>query len=279
MKQEQRVSKAAVRRLAQDGGGRLTKLKHDDVVRELDVFLAALLKASESAMVFARRRTLTEEHVRYAVQALGMSLPPELAAQSGERLQKLQRCNVRAPALVRKASATSAEISEAAFARLARQGALACPTEPRLSLRARHLMQLVVEEHLVDLFRAAPRAEEIREAAAVNAFAACAGVAAPIAAEMMRVATAICNQAPALLGVTSRQTVDDRLVLAAASAVAPGLVLGGNEEAPAALIKVCDRVLRGHVVDRRVTCSAAAALAKVLLTAAATLQQEEGAQA
>ena len=77
--------------------------------------------------------------------------------------------------------------------------------------------------------------------------------------------TRLVNQVPSLLGISQTRTVDGRLVVAAAASLLPALgQVELHKPEKRGLLRVCERILRGRAADKRITTSAAEALASML---------------
>jgi len=267
---EHSISRASIRRLAHDVQQRLTKQSFDGAMEELDRFLQAMLTVSMRAASFARRKAISREHVAYAAEALRVPLPAELRAATAEDLNKLQRCNIRAPAQHRKRNAMHAEVSEASFTRVLKKAANSNKPRPRLSGQARRLLHLIAEQRLLAYFSPASAAgpddpwpgQDLSTADTLCRVMSCPPAeGAALAAFLLQVM----NQVPALLQISQTRTVDARLVRAAAGSVLPpssDFVVSCVDES---LVRICDRILRGRAADKRITAAAARELAGILL--------------
>ena len=282
------MSRAAIRRLAHDAGVRLARDTYTEVQNVLIDFLKETLTAAEAAIRFSRRKSMDLPHIRYAVGVMGLELPDELVSISNADLTKLERCDLRAPPEKRKTSALTAEISEASFSRLVRS-----LTPMRVSARARRLLHLMAEHHMVKVLAHA-RTEGHRtiradmnlggretsslssgstreEAGILDAMEAVLkgrGIENP--SEGARFLTAaflmVVRQIPSLLLLGSTRTVDDRVIQTAVSTSVPYCDEIKSMVSPRRthLSRVVERILRGRVADKRVTLSAIAYLTATL---------------
>jgi histone H3/H4 len=272
MLKEPTISRAAVRRLAHDARQKLTKQAYDEVLAKLSIFLRELIGASLRASEYARRKSITWDHVLFGVQALGLRLPAELRDVEASAMNKLLKCNLRAPADCRKQSALHAEVSEASFFRLSKQAANKCRENLRISSQARRFIQLISESRIVTWFQATEdtTTDQASDISTAQALAVSVPCSAPIAKHLVSVLLQISNQVPKLLSIRDTNTLDGRLVLAAGGGlVGPGITLT-SVCSNTRLIKTCDRILRGRAADKRVTHSAAAMLATILTDIAST---------
>ncbi len=265
------LSRAAVRRLAHDAEQRFTKLSHEGALAEFQSFLERILSVCFQVARYTRRKAITTEHVYFAASALRVQLPPDLVAVQAEHLTKLQRSNIRAPAKQRKKNALHAELSEASFARAVKKIAIDGPRPLRLAASARRLLQLIAEQRLMAYFvdshaeaQAIPPSCDLSTAALVGRSLRCTPeVGAEVAARLQ----AVLNQAPALLDLSNCNTVDERLIRAAtqsAGMTTPDTSSLEMCKAEPQFLRVCDRILRGRLADKRVTSNAARALAQLL---------------
>lgn len=266
------VSRASIRRLAHDAQQRLTKQSFENALHELYRFLSVMITISLQASVFSRRKAISKDHVMYAAHALDMQLPVELDCATPADLNKLTRCNIRAPASQRKRSAMHAEVSEASFARIIKQTASNCKKKLRISAVARRLLHLITEQHLLTYFAsgaqlplATPSAPNV-DLSTSHTLRKVMHCSAEEAARLAHFLTLITNQMPALLDISNTRTVDSRLVAAAGTSVCTNLQIPVAAEcANAELTRVCERILRGRAADKRVTSTSAISLANLLV--------------
>ena len=289
------VSRAAVRRLAHDAGVRMAKEGYGSTVDSLVDFMQELFRHATLAMSYSKKKSVCTDHVYYALQMMDVELPDELGSLTGAELKTLKKCNVHAAPDVRKTSPMSAEISEASFNRLVKSVAELTHENLRFSVKARHLIQLVGEMHLVRLFakkRQGPvpfvaRHVLTRRHPAHRICQVLLGggrsdgqeptekpAEEPTAAQLQLVAglfDRITSQIQDLLQITSSRTIDERVIRAATNSVAPQLVdaalVASEREWGDAVGKVISKVLRGQVVDKRITAGAVSFMGHVLAAA------------
>jgi hypothetical protein len=276
---EPTISRAAVRRLAHDARQKLTKQSYEQVLGKLSIFLYELIGASLRASVYARKKSISWDHVVFGVGALGLRLPEELRSVDAVAMNKLLKCNLRAPAGCRKQSALHAEVSEASFARLSKQAANKCRQNLRISSQGRRFIQLIAEHRIVMWFAAdeSEPDESPSDLPTAQALALAVPCEIPIAMQLVDVIAQICSQMPSLLAIRQTNTLDGRLILAAGGGRHPDVTLESTCD-NVRLVKICDRVLRGRAADKRVTHHAAVILAGILAASAKALVQEAGAE-
>jgi histone H3/H4 len=278
--QKHALSRAAVRRLAHDAGVRMMKDHYDPIMDALVQFLRQLFGHSQLAMQYSKKKSVGVEHVHYALRVLKFDVPEELLACGPEELRSLRKCNVHASADVRKRSALSAEISEASFSRLSREVAAMCNHKTRITCKARHLIQLVCEIHLVRLFAekrvgapvpfrstTAPRTYHPASALGWSLLKGVEGPQQDRDASIILCYDKITSQIPFLLEIGSTKTVDERLIVTAVRVACPELPLESlaTEDPPLPeTTKTLTKILRGLVVDKRITAGAVLLFAKVL---------------
>ena len=258
------LSLAAIRRIAHDARRRLTKSGYDSALEDLEEFLSRTLRLSAQAAEFSRRKVISQEHVAYAVESLGLALPRELRGTLAEDFKQFKRCNIRAPADQRKQNALYAEIPEAAFSRFLRAVAARAHIAARVKATARRFLQLVAEQRVLAHFSQSPQLpESATDAATARALAEVLGCSAIDADARALFLTQLFNRVPLLLCLSRSQTLSDRLVRAAAADLScpTSLVAPANETL---LVRVCLRILRGRAPHQRVTKAAATELAALL---------------
>ena len=267
------LSLAAVRRLAHDAQQKLTKSGYDSAIESLDDFLVRALKLSAQAAEFSRRKVISHEHVSYAVVSMGLALPPELRGALAEDYKQLKRCNIRAPAEQRKQTALYAEIPEAAFSRFLKASAARARITFRIKATARRFLQLVAEQRVLAHFlRSQESPETINDASTARALGAVLGCSTRDGDALTLFLTRLLNRAPLLMRMSRTQTISGRLVRAAAEDLPwPPIADYPNETAAdlsptvapmnEKLLRVCHRILRGRVPDKRVTSAAVTELA------------------
>jgi histone H3/H4 len=271
-----RISRAAIRRLAHDAQQKFSRDSYDGAVDELRHFLGSVLRVSQHAAVFSRRKVVAREHVLYALDSLSVPVPGEVRALDAEGLSKLQRCNPKAPAQQRKRSVLHVELSEAAFARLAKCVARKDESLPsRLSFQARRILQLVAEQHLMRFF--AEKGDVCSDALARDALTAEAlQVACECPAEVATALTAclgrLLDRIPALLSISRTKTIDGKLLHAALASTCGACdappennAMDSTDVKTQKLARLCDRILRGRAADKRITASASVFLARALI--------------
>lgn len=260
------LSRAAVRRLAHDAQKRLTKHSYEHVLAEVDHFLQKILHAAYRACQYSRKRSIAREHILYSANALGLRVPEELQNASRDDLLKLRKCNLHAPSKSRKSSVLHAEVSEASFSRVSKLAASTCKKNLRLSAPARHLLQLLTEDHILQFFSdnhalASDMTEDLSTKDALQGALDCSQSQAACVTHFV---TRLMNQVPTLLQIGNSKTIDERLVLAASGSLVPELVISDTCSNKKNLLRICERILRGRAADKRVTSGAARALASIL---------------
>jgi hypothetical protein len=250
------ISKAAIRRLAHDAGGRLHKDAYGEALERLRAYVGRLVELAVSAMDFSKRKSLALQHVFYAAEAHG-GVPTELRSLVAEDLKRLQKCSPKCEAAMRKKDLRHAEISEASFSKEAKDAARACRPGLRVTTAARRTLQLLAEYHVMRSFDrhgqvdAPPAILNATERTLRDIYACSQAEAKDLAGVM----DDVCERVPELLLMSSAKTVDDRLLRAA---LAPRAAWAASWEPPKdyvepRVVKLTDRMLRGRVADKRVT--------------------------
>lgn len=273
--QDFRISRAAIRRLAHDAQQRFSRDSYEGALDELHHFLSSVLRISQRATVFSRRKAVAREHVLYALDSLNVPVPDEVRALDAEGLSKLQRCNPKAPAQQRKRSVLHVELSEVAFARLAKRVAKNNELPSRLSSQARRVLQLVAEQHMMSFF--AEKGDICSDALARDGLTAetlqvACECSTEVAAALTVFLNRILDRIPALLAISRTKTIDGRLLHAAFASMSTAFEptpkkhsLDCENEKTQKLARLCDRILRGRAADKRITTSASVFLAEALL--------------
>ena len=285
------LSRAAVRRLAHDAGVRMLKGHYDPIMETLIEFLKRLFSHALLAMQYSKKKSIGIEHVLYSLRVLQFDIPEELHTCGQEDLRTLRKCNVHASADVRKRSALTAEISEASFSRLSRQVAARFNPKTRITCKARHLIQLVCEIHLIRMFAqkraGAPIPFSSTTVPQVYHPAIAIGKTLLVGdqdtqrerqAAIIVFYDKVTSQIPFLLEISSTKTVDERLILTAVRTVCPEMPvdsLGIDFVPNSDTTKTLTKMLRGLVVDKRITSGAVRLFAKVLKRVAQHVCEEE----
>jgi hypothetical protein len=250
------ISKAAIRRLAHDAGGRLGKDAYGEALARLRAYVGRLVALAVSAMDFSKRKSLSLQHVFYAAEAHG-GVPAELRCLVAEDLKRMQKCSPKCEAALRKKDLRHAEISEASFSKEAKEAARSCRPGLRVTTAARRALQLLAEYHVMRAFdrRGQIGAPSTALSATERTFQEIFACTQEEAKELAGVMDDVCERVPELLLMSSAKTVDDRLVRAA---LAPRAAWAAAWEPPKdyvepRVVKLTDRMLRGRVADKRVT--------------------------
>ena len=259
------VSRAAFRRLAHDAEQRLTKSSHEGAAAELEKFVSAVLSQAVAASKFSRRRSVGRAHVLYAVRALGVQLPPELA--DDPFAGKLLRCNAKAPANQRKRNLMHAEISENSFRRTLKHVAKNVNAQVRIAAPARRLLHVTAEFRLLTFFspaleRRVPDSDDVT----VTVLRSAMECSHAHAIEIAEIFTRLLRNVPGLLDLSTSNTLDGRLLKVAASCLGKCGEQAPLDGAPcgnAPLVRVCSKMLRGRVAHKRVSVTAPEALAQM----------------
>lgn len=265
-----RISRAAMRRLAHDAEQKFSKESYEGALDELDRFMEAVLNVCRRAAVLTKRTAITRAHVLYAVDSLRLHVPPEIRTLDAKELRKLQRCNPKAPAQQRKRSSLHVEVSETAFRRVTMRSAKAASIDGRVSAHARRTLHLVAEQHLMAFFaekvNCPERGRPFIDVLAANAFQAVCVCTPQVAEDLGAYVAEVLDRVPALLAISGTRTIDSKLLRTACESVCPELQsVGGDLPAPKSeLVRVCDRILRGRAADKRIAASAGLSLAEVL---------------
>lgn len=261
------ISKAAVRRLVHDAGARLSKEGYAGAIEIIEDYVRAILCSAVAAMDFSRRKSLSLEHVVYAAKMHG-GLPEALLSVCAKDFSTLQKCNPRADASMRKSDLKHAELSEASFTKLMRGAADPIRPTLRVTQSARRMLQLLAEYKVmlsVDRKGAmsAPRKDADSSQRMMQTVFTCSQEQAQLLERALQHA---CEHMPSLLSMSTCKTVDERLVRVA---LLPFGAWTSDWQPPqdyvdARTSKLVDRVLRGHMVDKRVTNSASLFMACAL---------------
>ena len=294
------LSKAAVRRLAHDAGVRMMKDNYEGTMRCLIDFMKELFRHSCLAMEYSKKKSVNTEHVYYALQSMKFDLPEEMRDLTSAELTSLRKCNVHAAPGVRKSSPLTAEISEASFTRLAREVPVEGRENLRMSSKARHLIQLICELYLVRQFalrNAGPvpfasqgpvtkfqpahfickaLLQSLAERGLTNTSLLDEKVAEGRIQNAVSLFDSVTSQIPFLLHVSASKTIDRRLFETAVISIEPSLASWCKMEEKKAAetvevdrsldapVKILSKVLRGQIVDKRITSGAMAFLCRVL---------------
>jgi len=288
-----KLSLASVRRLAHDANHKLTKCSYENVLGNLNDFLGEIITVAIRVMTFSKLKAISKDHIAYAAATLKVYLPPELRIIEYNDLHHIQRCNIRAPAQHRKRSALHAEISHASFTRLVKRITSESKQSARITAIARRFLHLVAEQHILNFFKRQKQASDanaqststeskvnlsskaVLDLSTSDTLCRTFDCGTPEQVEILGVHLLdICNNIPLLLKISGTRTVDARMIQIAGTAdnsgsgcVNPAVIDKRqqlDETIPENVVRVCDRILRGRVADKRVTSSASRALASLL---------------
>ena len=271
---EFKISRAAVRRLAHDAQQKFSKDSYEGALEELERFLSNVMRVSQRAAIFSRRKAVAREHVLYALDSLNIPVPEEIKALNSEGLCKLQRCNPKAPAQQRKRCALHVEVSEAAFGRLTKSIAKANGIANRVSSQARRVLQLVAEQHIMGYFsdkKSTSNDVVSRDVLTSEALQAACDCHTDVAAALTSFLNGVLDRIPPLLAISQTKTIDARLLHAVVTSMcanqgpAAETASSDAEKANPRLLRLCDRILRGRAADKRITNSASSYLAGAIL--------------
>ena len=259
------ISKASIRRLAHDVEQRLAKNSYECVIEYAEEFISKVLALSYSVASFTRKKAISKDHIAYAIRICGIDLPPELQRAELDDLKHIQRCNIRAPAQQRKRNALHAEISDASFFRVVKKMNSSSKTPCRLNVSARHFLHLVTEQHIMSFFRNRGTAKECtsQDEATAETLAQALGCSWEQGQKLAASISQILNQVPALLKLSKSRTVDGRLLQLAATVTMNMLDCSAEEVTPA-LVKNSTQILRGRLMNTRVTTGASKILAQII---------------
>jgi len=262
------ISKASIRRLAHDVGARVGKDALEGATEGLKRYIETMLGHASLAMAFSRKKSISLTHMYFASDVCGHA-PTSLRSLTAENLKRLAKSNPQAPSALRKDVLWRAEISEASFSKVMK-GILKekASSVVRVTSQARRLLQLLAEYHVMKTFdrKGSLLAKEQEEPPMrknlVRIFS-CSEEAADLLIETMK---DLERRIPALLGIGSMKTVDERLLRTALGAAHPW---ARTWVAPADFVsrakkRALDRLLRASVVDKRVTATSGEFLATCL---------------
>lgn len=262
-----KFTKASIRRLAHDVDQRLSKHSYEVVNKEVEEFLERILSVGAQASEYARKKAISKDHIYYATTVLNVDVPKELTSVKLEDLERLQRCNIRAPAQQRKKSALHAEVSEAAFARVVKKVIQKNKSPRRLSVAARHFLHLITEQQIMRTLsnpgKECTPSTTFRDTTTRNTISRVLNCSDEQAEAVAGLITNTMNNIPALLDISKSQTVDARVVKLA---VATHIQICPTVEVPRPVSIMCSRIIRGRITDRRVTGEAANVLGQAVVT-------------
>lgn len=257
------ISKASIRRLAHDVDQRLGKNSYDDIIPHVELFVSRILSLCYRVASFARRKAISIDHIAYAVKALKVHLPPELQQAKLDDFKRLQKCNIRAPAQQRKQNALHAEISEASFNRIIKKNNVFDKQPCRLTVSAKHFLQLIVEQYIMSLFRNSPGQDDSFCDVSGTIFSDTYGCSAERGQVVAHLVTNLINQIPTLLSLNKSHTVDERLLLLAFS-VTSEKDFELKQNITPQFIRHASHILRGRLINSRVTTGACRTLASII---------------
>lgn len=303
VEQEASLPKAGLTRLAKDAGGRLSPGDHKRVQQELFRFLSTVLRHTQRALLFTKRKSVARGHVEFAIGASGRSKLAKIAKTLKDKdLDRLHRCNIYASPAVRRAPIGAVEISEATFARILRSLAKAEGLNSRFSSRARRLLHLCSENFIVDFVgsssssgksmtvvnSSAQKQDEdntpselkliIPPHFVVRALADAFGLpsSSSTALRLGQLFETVASRLDPLLEAKSTKTVSEQLLSVALAETDSAIIIEGEGELPSIHgVKVVENLLRGRAPDRWVTHGAIQLLAKVLAHVAALDEREK----
>jgi histone H3/H4 len=260
---KQNISKAAIRRLAHDVGARLGKELYQTTLDEMHAYVAKVTEHAVRAMSFSRRKSISLNHVLFAAGICG-GVPASLRELKAADLGRLNKCNPQAPSSLRKDVLWRAEISEASFAKVAKQAAKQCHAALRVTSQARRMLQLLAEYNIMKNFDKRGTLTELEEPnPMIQNMTSVFGCDLTTAASLVRIVEEICSRAPELLAMGTVKTIDERLIR---TALAPSWSWAQDWVPPDAFVpgktvKLVERILRGRATDKRVTVGASTFLA------------------
>uniref|UniRef100_A0A6C0BZQ8 Transcription factor CBF/NF-Y/archaeal histone domain-containing protein n=1 Tax=viral metagenome TaxID=1070528 RepID=A0A6C0BZQ8_9ZZZZ len=259
------ISKASIRRLAHDVEQRLVKNSYECVLEQVEDFIGKILVMSCRIASFTKRKSISKDHIAYAVRSMGIDLPPELQQATISDLKYIQRCNIRAPSQQRKKNAMHAEISDAAFNRTVKRLTVSCKAPCRLNVPARHFLHLLTEQHIMSFFRTANVESNptTQDEATAETLTRVLGSSKEQGKEIACLLTRVMNQVPSLLDISKSRTVDERLLLLALNvSKQPGV--SATKDVSPVLMKVSTQLLRGRLMTSRITTGAIRLIANFL---------------
>lgn len=274
------ISKSSLKRLAHDVGARVGKDCLEQAFEKLQGYVASVLDAALLAMSFARKKSISLSHVRFAAEACG-SVPNELRELSAEHLVRLLKSNPQAPALLRKDVLWRAEISEASFGKVvkkllnARASVEGSGHAARITVQARRLLQLLGEYRVMLFFdKKNSLSSRLEQTPRVGRKLAQAfSCTATKAQELAQTLEHLEARMEALLSLGSAKTVDERLIRTALSLDLDWVADWTPPPEPhdasrGGVAKRCtDRLLRAAALEKRVTPEAVSFLTACLLRA------------
>ena len=260
---KQHISKAAIRRLAHDVGARLGKELYQTTLDEMHAYVAKVTEHAVRAMSFSRRKSISLNHVLFAAGICG-GVPAGLRELKAADLSRLNKCNPQAPSSLRKDVLWRAEISEASFAKVAKQAAKQCHASLRVTSEARRMLQLLAEYNIMKNFDKRGTLGQLEEPnPMIQNMMSVFACDLTTAASLVRIVEEICSRAPELLDMGAVKTIDERLIR---TALAPSWSWAQDWVPPDAFVpgktvKLVERIIRGRATDKRVTVSASTFLA------------------
>lgn len=292
------VSKAALRRLAHDAGTRMLKSHYETGMTALIQFLQDVMKHAYNALTYSKRKSINTDHVYYALKVAQVPLPSELSNLPNDELKTLKKCNVHADWLHRKNTVLAAEISEASFKRLLKQIGKQLDLQVHFTIQARHLLQLIAEVYVVRTFaklgndgtaNSKPQNSSCNSLTSVTTthhansaplVHACQAMldydaaisnnaSAILSKQQIDKATEVFNtiitNIPALLQLSASRTVDKRLMQTAVHSLNIDLSnVTEIHDARSPTVKIVCKILRGQLVDKRITANAMVFLCDVI---------------
>lgn len=291
------VSKAALRRLAHDAGTRMLKSHYETGMTALVEFLQEVIRHACIALTYSKRKSINTDHIYYALKVAKIQLPSELHDLQNDELKTLKKCNVHADWLHRKNTMLAVEISEASFKRLVKQIGAELNLKVHFTVQARHLLQLIAEVCVVRTFAehgsegtankpsslssnrytSSALAHNLNSAPLAHACQAmldfdahvghnCSTVLSDVQLERATYAfnTTVAH-IPSLLQLSSSRTVDKRLMQTAVQSLNIDMAnLAEIHTARSPVVKIICKILRGQLVDKRITASAMTVLCNVV---------------
>jgi histone H3/H4 len=266
------VSRAALQRLAADVGARLPTASYEAEADDIEAFVRAVVIQAVRAGTCTGRRAVGRAQVQYGLRAAGFPAPAEVLRLSDAELRRMRRCNVRAPAKTRRASALCVEIPEASFARLLSKSTAAvmpqgAPTV-RFSAAARRVLHAAVEARSAKRFAADGAPSSADSASLLPGVARvleARGVKAEVATTTSAALERICAALESLLEIGNCVTVSPAHVAAALESVHVAPRSSDLEAEP--VFAALERAVRGRLPDRRFQSGAIRLLAASLLAA------------
>ena len=246
------VSKAAVKRLVQDSNKKYNPSLYDDVIQKITSFITEVVPQCVNIAKLSNRKLITTSHVIFAIKSTQIKFPAEL--YQVKTIKNTQRCNYSAPAMQRKQSSFYTELPAAQFSRLFFSTLKSLNVTNRFSQSARRLMHLFCEAYIMQSFEPI-QYEDCTQINHVDSITNALNGDCELAHDLMKMIVKIDN----VLRATNKKVLDAQLIYSFANDEAVKTLTPPNQ-----LIKVCDRVLRGIILDKRIARNSAAAVAALL---------------